>query len=235
MWGDLAPGNVVSGIIEGFGAIYGGQQAKKQQRRMAQSERRMGRELEQQYGWGGTRPQAMYLNPPSLPVPYGGSGSRLPTDSGFGWGDLVRQLPNVLGQARAAADEYGRARYGDAYDPTPGPWAADDPRSQDTMVTYDRRGRPRRPPTHPARTALVGRDGRSYEYRSIGRALLSTLDMSGYRKVCRVAHELLGGPKPKMSSRRRCKTRKRKSKRCGPTNLSPAQLAAGFGGKRYRR
>jgi len=100
--------------------------------------------------------------------------------------------------------------------------------------------RMKRLPSHPATVEIVGTDGKNYRYRSEGRALLSTLDMSGYRKVCRVAHELLGnlgGATPKRRARtyrkgkKICRTKPRK---VSCRTLSPKQLAAGFGGKQYR-
>jgi hypothetical protein len=112
--------------------------------------------------------------------------------------------------------------------------------------------------THPGKTFITGTDGRVYEYRSAGQAVLTTLDMTGYRKVCRVASALTGGGTT--TRRTRKKTRGRRSRRrmlgmlghapgCGCAScaspkrrrrassrkLSPKQLAAGFGGKRYRK
>lgn len=96
--------------------------------------------------------------------------------------------------------------------------------------------REKRARTHPADVTVTGTDGKTYRYKSEGRALLSTLDMSGYRKVCRVAHELLGGPKPKATRRaKRRKGCKPKRRKVACRTLTPKQLAAGFGGAQYRR
>lgn len=225
----------------GAGIYLGQAQAKA----TAKAQRRAADALSQEPGWGGfSGYQPSYgLNNP--PVVYRG-----PADMARGVGDYYDVLGNIpvvgtIGKIAARASDWAGSWAPTTWnDPTPGPWAADDPRSQDGGPMagpggrYDKCGRwvPKRP-SDPHQLVVRGIRGTDVYYINRGRPVLFSADIAGVKRVQRVAaicaNALLGKATRRASGRRRKKGSRRRKVAC--RTLTPKQLAAGFGGRAYRK
>jgi len=215
-------GSLLSSFAGAASNVYVARLQAQQQRRATRGGR-----LTQAPGWGGG----------------GGAGEWAPSLGGLG-GGVVNMPPGAMSLS-TPADSVFTGEGGDFWGPlwgdspvgVPGSVIPGEGGTMAPGTYYDRCGRlrQRKPPTHPGSMMVQGTDGKTYEYKSIGRALLSTLDMAGYRKVCSVAHRVLGGAKPATSRRRRKAKRSGKRRKVACKTLTPKQLAAGFGGAQYRR
>jgi len=236
-------GGLIADLAAGAGQVVMAMQQKRVVRKQGQAMRRSSRELEQAPGWGGYRPQAAYnrgfnaLNLAGAPVPYGGGGGGVSIPRGGSLGglaDVIGTVGRILttripGMEAGGPGQYGLPYDDEYYDPTPGPWAGDDPRSQDAYR--------RRAPSAPSIIRATDAQGRCIEYRKRGRAIITTDELAIVKRAGNTLATLraaLDGKKaPK---RRRACGRKKKKKGCRRRGtLSPAQLAAGFGGRAYRR
>jgi hypothetical protein len=230
-------GGLLTSVVGAASQVYQGQIAKQQAKRAAKLTAPP--PFDPYYGYTPTFPPGMNagLRLQGAPVPYGGSSMPVPSGVREVFDPYGSMMSEIGGFTGWVLDQFGKPVQ--SYDPTPGPWAANDPRSQDAVTGrghYDKCGRwvPYRPPTHPSKLDIVGSDGKTYTYVARGNPVLFRADISGVKRVQRVAAlcaSALGGrPTRKRSAKRRGRKRRKVSCR----TLSPKQLAAGFGGKQYR-
>jgi hypothetical protein len=257
-WGDVA----VAGINLGANWYAGEKQkkaAKKQRKRDAREEQALRNYygVSQQSGWGTSGPRSGGISGGSgwgggyamphnrgfnalglagAPVPYddwtmkpspydpmGGGAGRSP------WFEAGKQIGEwALGQ-------FGRKG---VTDPTPGPWAPGDPNAEDNWGDAEYEANARRTGRRLCDKSIpyMCADGRVKTYVPQGNPILFTSDISAVKRVQRVAATCAGAllgtaPKRRTKKKRRGRARRRK---VACRTLTPKQLAAGFGGKRYR-
>jgi hypothetical protein len=161
---------------------------------------------------------ARYLGE-SLPVPSGGGGAVDWFDVLGGVLDVGSRIaggPNVGNVARnermSYVDEFGNVVSGGSST-----------------------ARRRMPANCPAKLEVPGINGRPCTYVYQGAPILFSKDISAVKRVQRVASICAGALLGKATTRRRKKKKRAGRRRVACRTLTPKQLAAGFGGKRFKR
>jgi hypothetical protein len=222
-------GGLLGEVAKGAAQVYGSLAMAKAQKRAGKAQ---ARDLSQAVGWGGRTGQSSRYDSLGLagaPVPYGRAPAGTePGIFGQGVSDWLRQNLPAGPWDIGGGDTYEKPT--PYYDPTPGPWAVDDPRSQDARRT-------RRGPVAPSIIRTTDASGRCLEYRKRGHALITSDELAIIKRAgstLATLRDALDGKKAPKRRRKCGAKKKRRSKRACRT-LSPAQLAAGFGGAAYRR